>query len=235
MDPALPPPTPPDDVRPALLRQTWRDVAFLHWPLDPAVAARLLPPGTRPDVLAGVTYAGVVSLRITRTAPGAGPALQLAGSFAEVNVRLYAVDGRGRRGVVFLRMDAERLLPVLAARALTRLPYVWSHTRVQRDGDLYVVVAGRHLRIVLRVGAPLPAGPLERFVTDRWGLHTQVAGRTVHLPVAHPPWPLRTAELVDLAGDPLAAAGMPAAPGPPVSVLFSPGVDDVRLGLPRRV
>jgi uncharacterized protein YqjF (DUF2071 family) len=112
---------------------------------------------------------------------------------------------------------------------------VWSHTRVQRDGDLYVVVAGRHLRIVLRVGAPLPAGPLERFVTNRWGLHTQVAGRTVHLPVAHPPWPLRTAELVDLAGDPLAAAGMPAAPGPPVSVLFSPGVDDVRLGLPRRV
>ena len=235
MDPELPPPTPPDDVRPALLRQTWRDVAFLHWPLDPAVAARLLPPGTRPDVLADVTYAGVVSLRITRTALGAGPALPWAGSFAEVNVRLYAVDRRGRRGVVFLRMDAERLLPVLAARAVPRLPYVWSHTRVQRDDDLYVVVAGRHLRIVLRVGAPLPAGPLEHFVTDRWGLHTRVAGRTVHLPVAHAPWRLQAAELSTLAGDPLSVAGLPPATGAPVSVLFAPGVDDVRLGVPEAV
>ena len=227
--------SPPDDVRPVLLRQVWRDVAFLHWPLDPAVAAPLLPPGTRPDVLAGVTYVGVVSLRIVRTAPGVGPALPWAGAFDEVNVRLYSVDGRGRRGVVFLRMDAGRLLPVLAARALPRLPYVWSRTGVQRDGEPYVVFVGRHLRIVLRIGAPVEPGPLDAFVTARWGLHTRVAGHTVYLPVAHEPWQLRTAELVDLAGDPLQAAGLPAAAGPPVGVLFSPGVDEVRLGPPSRV
>jgi uncharacterized protein len=227
--------SPPENVRPVLLRQVWRDVAFLHWPLDPAVAAPLLPPGTRPDVLAGVTYVGVVSLRIVRTAPGVGPPLPWAGAFDEVNVRLYSVDGRGRHGVVFLRMDAGRLLPVLAARALPRLPYVWSRTGVQRDDEPYVVFVGRHLRIVLRIGAPVEPGPRDAFVTARWGLHTRVAGHTVYLPVAHEPWQLRTAELVDLAGDPLQAAGLPAAAGPPVGVLFSPGVDEVRLGPPSRV
>ena len=227
--------SPPDDVRPVLLRQVWRDVAFLHWPLDPAVAAPLLPPGTRPDVLAGVTYVGVVSLRIVRTAPAVGPALPWAGAFDEVNVRLYSVDGRGRRGVVFLRMDAGRLLPVLAARALPRLPYVWSRTGVQRDDEPYVSFVGRHLRLVLRIGAPVEPGPLDAFVTARWGLHTRVAGSTVYLPVAHEPWHLRTAELVDLAGDPLQSAGLPAAAGPPVGALFSPGVDQVRLGPPSRV
>ena len=228
-------PSPPDDVRPVLLRQVWRDVAFLHWPLDPAVAAPLLPPGTRPDVLAGVTYVGVVSLRIVRTAPGVGPALPWIGAFDEVNVRLYSVDGRGRRGVVFLRMDAGRLLPVLAARAFPRLPYMWSRTRVQRDDEPYVVFVGRRLRIVLRIGEPVEPGPLAAFVTARGGLHTRVAGHTVYLPVAHEPWQLRTAELIDPGGDPLQAAGLPARAGPPVGVLFSPGQVAARPGLPSRV
>jgi uncharacterized protein YqjF (DUF2071 family) len=223
---------PPGDVRPVVLRQVWRDVAFLHWPLDPAVAAPLLPPGTRPDVLAGTTHVGVIALRIARTAPAAGPALPWVGSFDEVNVRLYSVDERGRRGVVFLRMDAARLLAVLGARALARLPYVWSRTRVHRDGDRYAVTVGRRLRIGLRIGAPVEPDPLEVFLTARWGLHTRVAGRLVHLPVVHRPWPLRSAELTALTGDPLAAAGLPVVPGAPVSVLFSPGVDDVRFGMP---
>ncbi|MGR6965704.1 YqjF family protein [Geodermatophilus sp. URMC 61] len=233
MDRGLPSPFPPDDARPAVLRQVWRDVAFLHWPLDPAVAAPLLPPGTRPDVLAGTTYVGVVSLRIARTAPATGPALPWVGAFDEVNVRLYAVDEQGRRGVVFRRMHAARLPAVLAARALPRLPYVWSRTRVRRDGDRYAVTVGRDAQWGLRIGPPVTPGPLEVFVTAWWGLHTRVAGRTVYVPVVHPPWALRRAELTGLTGDPLAATGVPAPPGSPVSVLFSPGTDDVRIGAPR--
>jgi len=220
--------TPSEDVRPVLLRQTWRDVAFLHWPLDPARAAALLPPGTEPDVLDEMTYAGLISLRITRTALGPGPAVPYLGSFGEANVRLYSVDERGRRGVVFLRMDAGRLLPVLAARALPRLPYVWSRTRVHRDGERYAAAVGQRW-IGLRIGPPVTPGPLELFLTARWALHTRLAGRTVRMPVAHGPWPLYAAELTELDGDPL--PGLPVA-GPPVSVLFSPGVDDVRIGRP---
>ncbi|MGY1617571.1 YqjF family protein [Geodermatophilus sp. SYSU D00691] len=220
-----------DDGRPVLLRQALSDVAFLHWPLDPALAAAHLPPGTWPDVLDGTTYAGVVALRISRTAPGRGPRVPWLGSFDEMNVRLYSVDGRGRRAVVFLRMDAGRLVPVLAARAGLRLPYVWSRTRVRRDGDRYEAVAGPR-RIELRIGGPVVPGPRELFLTARWGLHTRVAGRTVHLPLAHRPWPLCAAELTVLDGDPLAAAGLPPITVPPLSVLFSPGVDDARFGPP---
>jgi uncharacterized protein YqjF (DUF2071 family) len=60
-----------------------------------------------------------------------------------------------------------------------------------------------------------------------------VAGRTLHVPLAHAPWPLHRAELTALDGDPLAAAGLPPLSGPPTSVLFSPGVDDARFGPPR--
>jgi uncharacterized protein YqjF (DUF2071 family) len=217
-----------------LQRQALCDVAFLHWPLDPEVAAPHLPPGTRPDVLDGRTYVGVVALRIARTGAGRGPSVPYLGAFDQVNVRLYSVDAADRHAVVFLRMDAGRLAPALAARTVLRVPYVWTRTRVLRDGDRYeVTVADR--RIGLRIGKPVEPEPLELFLTDRRGLHTRVAGRTLHVPLAHAPWPLHRAELTALDGDPLAAAGLPPLSGPPAGVLFSPGVDDARFGAPSRV
>jgi hypothetical protein len=78
---------------------------------------------------------------------------------------------------------------------------------------------------------------LEHFLTARWGLHTSWYGRPVYLPNAHGPWPLHSAECVDLLEDSreglVARAGL-SAPGPPVSVVYSPGVA-VRFGPPIRL
>jgi uncharacterized protein YqjF (DUF2071 family) len=229
-------PTPPRHARPALLRLDWRDVAFLHWPIDPTVAAPLLPPGTRPDLLDGRTFAGLIALRITHTAPPAGPRLPWLGSFGQANVRLYSVDEEGRRGVVFLSMDAGRLLPALTARA-AGLPYRWARVGVRRGRDRCSYRVDRrlgtaHASIELRIGPRREPGPLELFVTARWGVHHRVGGRTVYAAVEHGPWPLHDAELLAFETDLLAAAGLPPPAWPPGSVLFSPGVDGVRMGRP---
>ena len=152
-------------------------------------------------------------------------------------MRLYSVDGRGRRGVVFLRMDADRLVPVLAARATVRLPYTWSQTRVHREDHRHLTSVtdhsgGTRARIELRIGRRHRPTPLERFLADRWGLHTRIGPRTVYLPLAHDPWPLHAAEPIELSSTLLTDAGLPAPPGPPMSVLYSPGLDDVRVGAP---
>ena len=230
--------TAPRAVGVPLLRQGWRDVAFLHWPLDPAVAAPLLPPGCRPDVHDGATYVGLVCLRAVGTGVFGSPGVPYLGSFAEFNVRLYSVDERGRRGVVFRSMDADRLVPVLTARAGLGLPYAWSRTRVRRDRDRVVYRCRRRLpsapasaEVVLRPGHEHDPEARERFLTARWGLHHRVAGRTVYLPVEHPPWRLHRAHLDRLDTDLPAAAGLPGVGGPPVSVLYSPGLD-ARLGPP---
>ncbi len=79
--------------------------------------------------------------------------------------------------------------------------------------------------MTIRTGAPIGSPtPLEHFVTARWGLHTRAWGRTLHLPNEHPRWPLRRAELLSLNDSLLTAAGLPPVAGPPVSVLYSPGV-----------
>lgn len=124
IEPVTPEPARP--VRRAVLTQSWLDLAFLHWALDPEAVQPLLPRGTRPDVIDGRTYVGLIAFRMHRTGLFELPGLPWLGSFPETNVRVYSVDAAGRRGVVFLSMDAARLLPVLVGRAALGLPYVWS-------------------------------------------------------------------------------------------------------------
>jgi uncharacterized protein len=229
-------PHPPRSVRPVLLRQDWRDVAFLHWAIGPEVAAPLLPPGTVPDTLDGRTFAGLVALRMERTAPLGGPPLPWLGSFGQVNVRLYSVDRDGRRGVVFLSLDAGRLAPAVVART-AGLPYRWARVGVRRQGDRCGYRVARrtgtaHASIALRVRGRRDPDVLDHFVTARWGVHHRIPGRTVYAAVEHEPWALHAADLLDCDTDLLAAAGLPEVSGPPVSVLFSPGVDGARLGPP---
>ena len=226
----------PETVRPVRrpwLVQRWHDLAFLHWTVEPAVVAPFLPAGTGPDTLDGVTYVGLIGFRMVRLGPLRGPAMPYVGTFCETNVRLYSVDSRGRRAVVFRSLDAERLLPVLAARALLQLPYHWSRMSLDRSGGVLRYTSRRRWpgprtaasTITVRPGDPITSPtPVEQFVTARWGLHTRAWGRTVHLPNEHPQWPLHRAELVELDDTLIASTGLPAPAGPPVSVLYSPGV-----------
>ncbi|MBV2365390.1 YqjF family protein [Streptomonospora nanhaiensis] len=235
-------PLPPEAVAPPpgppALTQGWRDVVFLHWSVDPDLVAPLLPPGTRPDVLAGSTYVGVVAFGVAYTRVlGAVP----TGGFDEANVRLYARDRNGRQGVVFLTMDADSAHNVLAGRALARVPYIWSDVAVRTAGGQAVGGVRRRApgpparaRWRVAVGAPIARpSPLERFVTARWGLFTTWFGATAWIPVAHPPWPLHSAWVLRYEGDLVAAAGVALPDRPPESALWSPGVA-TGFYLPRR-
>ncbi|MGW1466342.1 YqjF family protein [Streptomyces sp. NPDC002308] len=233
---------PPHTADRPVLTQSWLDLAFLHWAVDPALVAPLLPAGTRPDTLNGATYVGLVAFRMHRVGWFGLPGIPYLGSFPETNVRLYSVDAHGRRGVVFRSLDASRLLPVAIGRSGFGLPYVWSKMEVRREGDTVTYTscrrwgrpAGAYSRITVRVGEQVEEpSELEHFLTARWGMHSAFLGRSRYLPNAHPRWPLHRAELLDHSENLVAAAGLPAPAGAPVSVLYSPGVP-VRFGLPPR-
>lgn len=244
-------PTPTRDVGRTVFTQTWARLTFLHWAVPPERVAGHLPPGIRPDVLDGVTYVGLIPFWMRGIGVSGSPPVPYLGSFCETNVRLYSMDGEGRRGVVFVSLDASRLVPVLVARAMS-LPYVWSHMRYRRRNDLVTYTshrrrwpaapappgavggAGATSRLGVRVGARIAPGPLEHFVTARWGLHAPDGrGGAVYWPNHHGAWPLHAATLETIDDELLAAAGFPElAARDPDSVLWSPGVD-VRFG-PRR-
>ena len=235
-------PEPPEDVGRTLLTQSWLDLTFVHWAVEPELVGDLLPAGTRPDVLDGRTYVGLVAFRMHHIGWFGLPAVPYFGTFPETNVRLYSVDEHGRRGVVFRSLDASRLFTVLVARTTFRLPYIWAQMSVRREGDVISYASrrrwpgprGARSRLSVRIGEPVQEpSELEHFVSARWGLHNNWFGRELYLPNAHPRWPLHRAELLGCEDDLVRAAGLPQLTDPPVSVLYSPGVP-VRFGPPAR-
>jgi uncharacterized protein len=221
---------PPTAPAPAPLGVALSDVAFVHWPYDPAEVRPLLPPGTEPDTADGMAYVGLVGFR-----------LRCYGEFLELNVRTYSLDRRGRRGVVFLSMESDRLPWVLAARA-GRLPYHWSRMSLSRVAHRLEYRSVRRSlsptrpssRIRLRVREPIEGGGLDHFLTARWRVHHRILGTTVAAQLAHERWPLYAAELEDVHDELFVASGLRAPAAPPTSVLYAPAVRG-RLGLPRPI
>jgi uncharacterized protein YqjF (DUF2071 family) len=216
-----------------VVNQDWRDLTWLHWAVDPDRVAPLLPPRTGPDVIDGRTYVGLVPFRMVDLGPGRRGRLHRIGSFLETNVRLYSVDEAGRRGVVFLSLDTDRLLMVPGARAYVGASYRWARMSHSVDANVHeyrCVVRGpghrgatSHVRV--RVGAPRAPSALDHFLTARWTAHTHHLGRTLRVPNRHERWTSHDADLLDLDDRLVAAAGLEGVTDqPPDDVAFSPGV-----------
>lgn len=234
------PTTAPDLPRPVTFDQFWADLTFVHWPVRPQAVAHLFPPGAWPDEFDGMTYVGLIPFTMRHTAVGTSLRLPYFGAFHETNVRLYSTDAAGRHGVLFRSLETARLAVVPVVRVAMGIPYTWSQMRITTSDDQICYQSrrrwprpGLRSRVTVRVGAAVEPTPLEVWLTARWGAHTRKAGRTWWVPNEHGPWPLRSAEILELDDDLVAAAGVETSGGP-LRALFSSGVH-ARFGPPTQV
>jgi uncharacterized protein len=218
----------------------WNWISFIHWRYPVAVVAPMVPAGLTVETFDGSAWIGLTPFLMEGVRPPGVPAVPWLSRFAEINVRTYVRDGRGRSGIWFLSLDAARLPAVLAARAGYRLPYFWSDMAVRvSDGRLEYRCRRRwppprgarcHADVVL--GAPLdePArDELAHFLTARFRLFTVIAGRLAAAEAEHDDWPLHHGELRRLDQNLVQNAGLPPPIGSPL-VHASPGVP-VRIGM----
>lgn len=236
---------------PTIMSQHWCDLAFLHWRIAPELVAVHLPPGVRPDEFDGSAWVGLIPFRMVDAGLGRGHPVPWLGTFWESNVRVYTTDDAGRRGVTFLSLESQRAAVVLGARGVFNVPYYWARmgatsrsdaagqpqTRTYETTRLAPHRSRPVSSIQLLIGGRLTEpGPLEHFLTARFGLHTRVLGQTLWVPNTHGPWPLHAARVTHIQDQLVRASGLPDLPArtPPDSVLWSPGVY-TEFGLPQRV
>ena len=231
---------PPHRVDRPIMRQTWRDVTFLHWRYEPDGVRKLLPADLQLDLFNGEAWVGLVPFFISGLTLPSAPAVPWLSNFAETNVRTYVIDRHGRRGVWFFSLDAARLPAVIAARAAYALPYFWARMRVDRRGESVRYTSKRRFgpkaasRIEVQIGEPLSSPTeLEVFLTARFRLYAKRFGGIVKADVEHPPWPLHRASVVHIEQTLVSAAGLAHPQSPPL-VHFAHRVD-VRAAWPTRL
>jgi uncharacterized protein YqjF (DUF2071 family) len=233
----------PGPIEHPVLHNRWEELAFVHWPHDPAVVQRQLPYGVRVQTFDDRAWVGLVPFRMRVRAPGL-PWVPWLGTFCETNVRTYVVGPDGRPGVYFFSLDAERAAVTAVGRTVWGVPYRWSQLSMRVEGDEWRYDCDRRTpggqgpssRLRLRVGRPYDAdelGAFDHWLTARWRLYGLVRGRLRSAAVDHEPWPLRRAEIRELDDTLVAAAGLAQPLGDPVAH-WSPGVS-VRIGRPERI
>jgi uncharacterized protein YqjF (DUF2071 family) len=188
---------------PWVMTQTWHDLLFAHWPINPAQLARKIPQPFELDLFDGMAWLGIVPFHMTNVAPRGVPSLPWISTFAELNVRTYVrVDDRP--GIYFFSLDAGSALAVKAARALFNLPYHTARMFVSKVGEGLDYRSARESDDCTAEfdAAYEPAGPsfgarpgtLEFFLTERYCLyHHDDSGAPYRLNIHHPPWTLQIA------------------------------------------
>jgi len=225
-------------VQTAVMVQTWRDLAFLHWPCDPAAVRALIPEQLALDLFEGKAWIGLVPFLITGLTLPHAPALPWLSHFPETNVRTYVTGPSGRRGVWFFSLDAARVLAVMGARAGFGLPYFWSRMRVTRaPGAVHYdsrrvqgPTADAHITIEPGERIEQPS-ELELFLTARFCLYALRFGHLIRADIEHRRWPLHCARVERLSQTLIEAARLPSPAGDPL-VHFAPRVD-VRVAAPQ--
>ena len=185
------------------MTQTWHDLLFAHWAVDPVVLRARVPAALDLDVFENRAWIGIVPFRMSNVAPRGVPALPGISAFPELNVRTYVRVG-DKPGVFFFSLDAASAFAVGAARVMFGLPYYVAAMALREDEGLT-----RYRSRRTAAGAPAelaavyhPTGPVfhaargsrDYFLTERYCLYTvDRRGRPHRLEIHHPPWPLQPA------------------------------------------
>lgn len=120
--------------QPWVMRMTWSELLFAHWPIESDVVASLLPDGVTLDTRDGKAWVGVVPFLMSNIGPRWCPPIPGLSRFLELNVRTY-VTINGKPGVWFFSLDAASRVAVRVARATFNLPYMDATMSIDCDAD----------------------------------------------------------------------------------------------------
>ena len=218
----------------AVMRQSWRELLFLHFPCDPTLVQALLPKGLKVDVFPDETgveraWVGLVPFLMKDVRWAFAPRVPGTHTFAETNVRTYVHRDGEAPGVWFFSLDAMNRLAVGTARAAFSLPYHLSRMSVARNGERIGYRGerkGAAYEIEAEIGgrrADADPGSLEFFLVERYLLYAYRRGRLCTGRVFHTLYALREARATRVLESLVQAAGL--TPAPFVHTLYAEGVD----------
>jgi uncharacterized protein YqjF (DUF2071 family) len=201
----------PVPAKPWFQGQTWLNLAFVHWPVEPDAIRQLVPRALELDVYERSAWLGVTPFVLASLRIRGLPPLPPLSTFPELNVRTYVTVG-GKPGIFFFSLDAASRLAVTAARRFYRLPYYLARMSARYEGSRFRFGSERIDRRghaasfcaefeAAGEASPAEPGSLVEFLVERYCLYTvDERGAPLRGEIHHSPWRVRPA-VADIAAN----------------------------------
>lgn len=182
-----------------IMTQTWRELLFLHWPVDPLKIRKYIPDELELDLYDNRAWIGIVLFKARGTRPRFMPPIPGSANFLEVNVRTY-VKYKNKTGVYFFSLDANSKMAVEIASLGGFLPYRRARMSFNKNKGQIIFRSetmekeGPQEKIALRyriLKQPAVSTELEKWLTERYCLWTKPGHQLLRLDIAHEPWKLK--------------------------------------------
>jgi uncharacterized protein YqjF (DUF2071 family) len=197
---------PSDPSQKWIMKQTWNDLLFAHWPVPVEKLREHVPSSIEIDTFDGYAWIGVVPFWMSNVRPAYLPAVPYLSTFPELNVRTY-IYHHEKPGVYFFSLDATQWLAVELARKLYHLNYL--HANITYGLQNKNTVMNYHSIRKDRRAAPAQldisyqptsapfvshADSIEHWLTERYCLYVMRNHKVSRVDIGHSPWLLQQAE-----------------------------------------
>ncbi|MCM3568556.1 YqjF family protein [Neobacillus mesonae] len=186
-----------------IMRQTWRNLLFAHWPVPAEQLRPLIPAVLDIDTYEQSAWLGVVVFHIDGIYLRGLSPLSIVPAFPEINLRTY-VRHQGKPGVFFLSLDVSNWASLHIAKRWYHLPYRAADISCrQHDGAFYYESIRKKSPSVTFKGSYAPSsevyfskqGVIDHWLTERYCLYSTDNRKNLYCgEIHHNPWPLQLAD-----------------------------------------
>jgi uncharacterized protein len=183
---------------PWVMRQTWGDLLFVHYPVRLEVLRRLVPDVLPLDSFHGMGWVGMVLFEMSGVRLRGLPPIPGTHRFPQVNLRTYiTIDGKP--GVYFFNIDANNKMVANAAK-LAHLPYNHKDINMSHSGQEINFQSRGNLEVSYRPvslskSTHAAKGSFEEWMAERYCFYTlNRQGVPLRCDILHQPWALQEAE-----------------------------------------
>ncbi|HEV8291286.1 MAG TPA: DUF2071 domain-containing protein [Tepidisphaeraceae bacterium] len=240
----------PTPLKHPLFQCSWDRAVFLHYRVPPQFLQKQIP--FELDLYDGQAYVSLVAFTLRNMRldhPHLRFITQPLHTHAFLNVRTYVRVGE-RRGIYFLAEWLNNRLATMLGPTLYGLPYrfgqlAYSHNAPNLSGQVLGGMGSgtpMPVRVALRYRASLPSSPtvgpatektLDHFLLERYIAFTKHGPFRRLFHVWHKPWPQTAIDAQIECATLLHTTGLWFPHAQFVGANFSPGLEDVQMGLPR--
>jgi len=172
-----------------IIKQVWRDILFLNYPVPPELISPTLPKGLELDTYNGLAYLSIVPFRMEGIQFRYGSPVPFSNLW-ELNLRTY-VSYKGRKGIYFYTLDTDHLLGSWIAKTFFNLPYRFKSIRGFKIDSIFQM-EGENLLIEAKLSSvPILNTLYQDWLTERYCLFTTKSDSIIRGDVFHKPWPLK--------------------------------------------